>query len=79
MSRGSSPTRRVRFTRGWYGNETSTTLMLSERWFTTQTSPGVRTATETGSRPTATVERRFRPPVALTWKISRRLFGVLTA
>jgi hypothetical protein len=43
----------VRTTRGGLA-DTSTMLTLSERWFTTHTSPLVRAATATGSRPTAT-------------------------
>ena len=38
MSRGSSPTSSVRVTRGGVA-ATSTTLTLSDRWFTTHTSP----------------------------------------
>src|SRR5262245_27027492 len=77
MSRGSSPTSSVRTTLGG-SDATSTTLTLSERRFTTQTSPGERTATATGSKPTGTAARCVRP-VAPTSKISRRLSGVLTA
>src|SRR5262245_42063488 len=54
MSRGSSPTSSVRTTRGG-SDATSTTLTLSDRWLTTQTSPDERAATATGSRPTGTV------------------------
>ena len=54
MSRGSSPTSRVRLTRGWLPDR-STMLTLSERWFTTHTSVFVRAATVTGSSPTGTV------------------------
>src|SRR4051812_26178627 len=52
MSRGSSPTHSVRVTRGADGLLTSTTLTLSDRWFTTQTSSSERAATATGSSPT---------------------------
>ena len=77
MSRGSSPTRSVRVTRG--GTEpTSTMLTLSERWFTTHTSPLVRAATATGSRPTGTESACVSPP-AETSKISSRSSGVSTA
>jgi hypothetical protein len=78
MSRGSSPTSSVRTTRGFRGAVTSTTLMLSERWFTTHTSVLERTATDTGSMPTATLVRRARFPAPPTPNTSRRLFGVLT-
>jgi hypothetical protein len=77
MSRGSSPTSKVRFTRGGDA-ATSTMLMLSERWFTTHTSPLSRAATATGSSPTCTEPVRAIPPVP-TVKISSRLSGVLTA
>ena len=76
-SRGSSPTSSVRTTRGGSA-ATSTTLTLSERWLTTHTSPSVRAATATGSRPTGTDPRWVRPPAA-TAKISSRSSGVLTA
>src|SRR5205823_4853424 len=67
----------VRVTRG--GTEaTSTMLTLSERWFTTQTSPFERAATATGSRPTGTEPACVSPP-ADTAKISSRSSGVLTA
>ena len=76
MSRGSSPTSRVRVTCGVPVRVT--TLTLSERWLTTQTSLLLRAATATGSRPTGT-----RPagviPLAVTLKISSVAFGVLTA
>ena len=53
MSRGSSPTSRVRTTRPLFPSWVSaTTLTLSERWLTTQTSLSLRAATATGSRPT---------------------------
>jgi hypothetical protein len=53
MSRGSSPTSSVRSTRGVPSSRT--TLTESERWFTTQTSSALRSATATGSRPTETL------------------------
>ena len=78
MSRGSSPTRRVRVTRGAAGSVTSTTLTLSDRWFTTQTSVLLRAATAAGSRPTPTAPTwAIEPPV--TSNTSRRLSGVFTA
>ena len=52
MSRGSSPTSSVRTTRPCGRRLSSTTLTLSERWLTTQTSLSLRAATATGSRPT---------------------------
>ena len=73
---GSSPTSRVRATRGV--EETSTMLTLSERWLTTQISESVRAATATGSMPTATEPLWVRPPPA-TSKISSVPSGVLTA
>ena len=77
MSRGSSPTRRVRTTRG--GSEpTSTMLTLSDKWFTTQTSLALRAATATGSIPTGTDAARRSPPPFRS-KISRRSSGVFTA
>ncbi len=57
---------------------TSTMLMLSERWFTTQTSLFERAATATGSSPTDTESPWVREPLSMS-KISRRLSGVLTA
>ena len=60
MSRGSSPTRSVRWTKPPLAPVSFTTLMLSERWFTTQTSSLVRAATATGSRPTGTEPLRVR-------------------
>ena len=78
MSRGSSPTSSVRTTRGGL-DATSTTLTLSERWFTTQTSVSLRAATATGSRPTGTDAACVRLPSAATAKISSRLSGVFTA
>ncbi len=53
-------TRRVRVTIGT-APEMSTMLMLSERWFTTQTSLLVRAATETGSIPTGTESAKLSP------------------
>ncbi len=53
-------------------------LTLSERWFTTHTSSLLRAATATGSSPTGTDVRCFRPLCVMS-KISRRLSGVLTA
>ena len=76
MSRGSSPTSSVRATCGV--PDSVTTLTLSERWFTTQTSPLSRAATATGSRPTGTRAANARPP-AVTLKISSEPLGVLTA
>ena len=84
MSHGSSPTRSVRFTRERVtsAGSISTMLMLSERWFTTQTSvlpaPLVRAATATGSRPTGISCTRVTPE-GPTEKIERRLSGVFTA
>ena len=75
-SRGSSPTSRVRTTRGVPLR--LTTLTLSDRWLTTQTSVLLRAATATGSRPTGTRVISCRLPL-LIWKMSRVLFGVLTA
>ena len=56
MSRGSSQVWSVRLTRELAGVTVSTWTMLtlSDRWFTTQTSPFERAATATGSRPTGT-------------------------
>ena len=53
-------------------------LMLSDRWFTTQTSVAERTATATGSMPTGTDASCVRP-TAPTLKTSSRSSGVLTA
>ncbi len=79
ISRGSSPTSRVRTTRPldppW---DSATTLTLSERWLTTQTSSSLRAATATGSRPTV-MEARCSRPLFPTRKTSRRLSGVLAA
>src|SRR5262245_28590770 len=77
MSRGSSPTRSVRVTRGGL-LPTSTMLIESERWLTTQTSVLERAATATGSSPTGT-EPAWVRPAPETEKISRRLSGVLVA
>ena len=77
MSRGSSPTSSVRVTCGGLA-PTSTMLMLSERWFTTQTSLFERAATATGSSPTGTEPTCASVP-PWTSKISSRLSGVLTA
>ena len=77
MSRGSSPTSSVRVTRAGF-DETSTMLIESETWFTTQSSPSLRSATETGSMPTRTDPTLVRPAPE-TAKISTRLSGVLTA
>ena len=60
-------------------DETSTMLIESDRWFTTQTSDALRVATETGSRPTGTEADRVSDPPVPTSKISRRPSGVLTA
>ena len=76
MSRGSSPTSRVRATCGVPVRVT--TLTLSERWFTTQTSLALRAATATGSRPTGTRAENASPP-SVTLKISSVPLGVLTA
>ena len=76
MSRGSSPTSRVRTTRG--APSRLTTLTLSDRWLTTQISLSVRAATATGSRPTGTRAKSCRP-VGVMLKMSSVLFGVLTA
>jgi hypothetical protein len=76
-SRGSSPTSSVRTTRGGLA-DTSTTLTLSDRWFTTHTSSSLRAATATGSRPTGT-EALWVSPAPPTSKTSRRLSGVFTA
>jgi hypothetical protein len=80
MSRGSSPTSRVRTTRprGPSPRRRSTMLTLSERWFTTHTSVFERAATATGSRPTGMESTCFSPRLPIR-KISRRLSGVLTA
>ena len=79
MSRGSSPTSSVRTTRGGVA-PTSTTLTLSERWFTTQTSLFDRAATATGSRPTGTDACGVSAPVpGSTEKISSWSSGVFTA
>ena len=79
MSRGSSPTRSVRTTRG--GLElTSTMLTLSERWLTTQTcTPSPWAAAAIGSRPTGTEPECVRFPCASVSKISSRSSGVFTA
>ena len=70
----------------WVGNTgpdgtpaSVTTLTLSERWFTTQTSSLLRAATATGSRPTGMRAARLRLPVAPMLKTSSVWFGVLTA
>src|SRR3989344_1283944 len=76
MSRGSSPTSKVRTTRGVPCR--LTTLTLSERWLTTQTSLALRTATATGSRPTGT-RAASCSPAGVTLKTSSVLLGVLTA
>lgn len=78
MSLGSSPTRRVRATRGDQGREVSTMLTLSERWFTTQTSSLDRQAMAIGSRPTGAEPRRVSPRRVIR-KTSSRLSGVLAA
>jgi hypothetical protein len=53
----------------------STTLTESETWFATQTSaPSGRTATATGSIPTATSAIRVRVPASITLSV---LFAVL--
>src|SRR5262245_4433588 len=75
-SRGSSPTSRVRTTRGVPTR--LTTLTLSDRWLTTQTSESSRAATATGSNPTGTRACNVSPP-DVTPKISRVLSGVFTA
>ena len=68
MSRGSSPTSSVATTRDSVASVglISTTLTLSERWFTTHASvrPArfVRAATATGSRPTGTSAASVMPP-----------------
>ncbi len=77
MSRGSSPTSSVRRTCGGV-LATSTMLTLSESWFTTHTSPLVRAATATGSRPTGTEPVCVSPSLP-TLKISSRSSGVFTA
>src|SRR3954470_23707422 len=76
MSRGSSPTSSVRVTCGV--PVSVTTLTLSDRWLTTQTSVLLRAATATGSRPTGTRAANVSPS-ALTLKISSVALGVLTA
>ncbi len=76
-SRGSSPTSSVRTTLGGLA-DTSTTLTLSDRWFTTHTSSSLRAATATGSRPTGT-ESVWVSPAPPTSKTSSRLSGVFTA
>lgn len=76
-SLGASPTSNVRTTRGGVA-ATSTMLMLSERWLTTQASPSVRSDTATGSRPTGTAPARTGVS-PLTSKISRYPSGVFTA
>ena len=79
MSRGSSPTSSVRTTEPARPSALCRTMLtLSDRWLTTQTSSSLRAATATGSSPTGTDEIWVRVP-AVTWKISRRLSGVLTA
>ena len=71
MSRGSSPTSNVCVTRGGLA-PTSTTLTLSDRWFTTHTSVFERAATAIGSRPTGTDARWVSDPsTPSTAKISR--------
>jgi hypothetical protein len=76
MSPGASPTSSVRTTRGGVAVR-STMLTLSDRWLTTQASPGLRSATAIGSRPTGTdpVRTGVWPE---TSKISRWPSGVLT-
>ena len=62
MSRGSSPTSSVRTTAPTGPLEaSSTTLTLSDRWLTTQTSVSLRAATATGSSPTGIEARWVRP------------------
>src|SRR5262245_56881547 len=75
-SRGSSPTSRVQTTRGVPTR--LTTLTLSDRWLTTQTSESSRAATATGSNPTGTRACNVIPPGVMP-KISRVLSGVFTA
>ena len=76
MSRGSSPTSKVRVTRGVPSSDT--TLTLSDRWLTTQTSLSLRRATATGSRPTGTRACSSRPLLVMR-NTSSVLLGVLTA
>src|SRR3954468_3414958 len=76
MSRGSSPTSSVRVTCGV--PDSVTTLTLSDRWLTTQTSVLLRAATATGSSPTGTRDENVSP-LAVTLKMSSVAFGVLTA
>ena len=54
-------------------------LTLSDRWFTTQTSPSLRAATATGSSPTGTEPSCVRLPSTATAKISSRSSGVFSA
>src|SRR5262245_46331515 len=84
MSRGSSPTSRVRVTRERVTSvgSISTMLTLSERWLTTQASTCperfVRVATATGSSPTGTSAASVSPPELMS-KMASRLSGVFTA
>ena len=54
----------------------STTLTLSERWLTTQTSVSVRAATATGSMPTGIERAWVSVPPGFTTNTSRRLSGM---
>ena len=76
ISRGSSPTIKVRET--WGVPLTETTLTLSERWFTTQTSLLFRAATATGSMPTGTRPWKTTP-AGVMLNISSVPLGVFTA
>ena len=76
ISRGSSPTSKVRTT--WGVPTSETMLMLSDMWLTTQTSVLLRAATATGSRPTGTWAVCVSEPTPI-WYASSVPFGVLTA
>ena len=75
MPRGSSPSSKVRTTRGGVAAR-STMLTLSERRLTTHASSSLRIATETGSRPTGT-EASFAATPLETSKASKHPSGVL--
>ena len=74
-SQGSSSVASVATTRS---EPRSTTLTLSDTWFTTQASLSERARTETGSSPTGTAPSGCRH-APLASKTSRRLSAVLTA
>jgi hypothetical protein len=79
MSRGSSPTFKVRVTVAvQLPRFTETTLTLSDRWFTTQRSSPTNTA-ETGRNPTLTEPQRESPFLPLLNSSSRSSGVLVTA